>query len=576
MSLLPRWANRSTLRRHGMADGIAGVVVGFLVIPQSLGYALLAGLPPVYGLYAAILPTILYAWVGASNTQAVGPVAVTSVMTAQALYLVLPAHSSLATYAASAAALAGLVGLMLCAASVMRLGWLTQWLSRGVMAGFMTGAAGLIILNQAHHVLGAPLQHDQLLHLLTHLWQHPPQVHLATLMLGLLSIAVLWAVRRYATRGLIHLGVPTAVAGLVSKLTPLLWVVAMTVLSASVQFHALGVHVVGALPAGLPPLQWPSGLSVDQLLQLLPSAGLIALIAFISSASVAQTVARQRQEPFDANQELAGLGLANLGSALSQGFPVTGGFSRTAVNLEAGAQTPLAGVVCAAVMLIVLWQGTGWFYHLPLAVLAAGIVVAVFGLIDLQTFVLAWRVDRADAWAYLGTLTGVVLLGLQQGLIFGLLVCFAMLLRRSRRPHVAVLGQVGQTAHFRSVTRHNVHTWPSLLIVRIDDSLYFANIDSVTQYINHALQQQPHTQHVILVFSAVNYIDLAAQGMLESLNQQLLARHVRLHWTDIKGPVMDHLQQTACFTQLSGAVYLSTFAAVEALKPPAPLPEYHL
>ncbi len=576
MKYSPSWLQQDRLRQYWRDDLVAGIVVGILVIPQSLGYALLAGLPPVYGLYAAILPTLAYAWIGASNTQAVGPVAITSVMTAQALFLILPAHTALADYALFAALMAALVGIMLLLAGLLRLGWLTQFMSRGVVAGFISGAALLIAIGQLKHLLGIKLQGDTLIKMLQSGWQHLGETNLPTLWIGLSALLTLLAARRWLSSSLVRWGVPPRFASLLSRMTPVVVVMLTTALSAMLGLEQDGVRIIGSLPAGLPAFLLPALPDIQTLQQMLPAAGLIALIAFISSASVAQSFARKRKERFDANDELIGLGWANLAGSINQGFPVTGGFSRTAVNVEAGAQTPLAGVISALVMALVLWLFTDWFYALPLAVLGASIMAAIANLIDLDTVKQAWRFDRADAWAYLVTALGVMLLGLQMGLLAGLLLSFATLLWRSSQPHLAVVGQVGDSAHFRNVQRHTVRTWPTLLLLRIDESLYFGNTQSVLDRIESELNAQPRVRDLVLMMSAVNHIDLSAQQMLEELNGSLLARGIRLHLAELKGPVMDLLQGTPLLRTLSGQRYITTLDAVQQLAPAPPPPEYHL
>ncbi|MEC7119651.1 MAG: sulfate permease [Pseudomonadota bacterium] len=576
--LLPTWLQHYP-RQHLSDDLIAGVVVGILVIPQSLGYALLAGLPPVYGLYAAIIPVLVYAWIGASATQAIGPVAITSIMTAQALgSLATQAPElleNLALYASFAALLGLMTGLILVLAGWLRLGWLTQFMSRGVVSGFISGAALLIILSQLKHLFGIPLQGDRLPNLVSSFWQHATELHGLTALLGSMAIVLLLLNRRYLNPLLLRRGFSTTTAALLTKLVPVLVVIIATLCTAYWGLAGHGVAIVGDIPSGLPQLSLPALPSLSIGLQLLPAAGLIALIAFISSASVAQEFALKRHEIFDANRELSGLGYANVAGAFSQGFPVTGGFSRTAVNVEAGAQTPLAGVGSALVMLLVLLLLSSWFYHLPLAVLGAGIIVAVWSLIDVQTLKLAWQSDRMDAWVWLATAAGVVMLGLQVGLMLGLMLSFMGLLWQSSHPHLAVVGQIADTGHFRNIERYSTVTYPEILLLRIDESLYFGNCRAVAHRVEAICQQQPKTQHVVLILSAVNHIDLAAQQMLQTLNRQLQTRAIKLHLAEVKGPVYDALQRSPLLLHLSGQVFLTPLAAVQSLRAQQP-PEYYL
>ncbi|HMU87718.1 MAG TPA: SulP family inorganic anion transporter, partial [Agitococcus sp.] len=350
----------------------------------------------------------------------------------------------------------------------------------------------------------------------------------------------------------------------------------ITLASLWVWQQALPLTIVGNIPQGLPSFILPSVPNSEQWRGFISSALLIALIAFISSASVAKSVALQRQEQFDANKELLGLGYANVGAAFFQGFPITGGFSRTAVNLEAGAKTPLAGIISAVMIAIVLVWLSAWFYYLPVAVLAAGVIVAVSQLLDVQTVKMAWQHDKSEAYAYLATLMGVLLAGLQVGLLLGLFVSLAALIWRSHQPHVAVVGQVGTTEHFRNVQRHQVTTWPNLLLIRIDENLFFGNSESIANRIWLEINQQPKLSDVVLIFSAVNHIDLSSQLMLDNLQQQLAQRQINIHFAEIKGFVMDTLVNTPLLKNWQGKIFDTTEQAANSLKPQVPEPEYNL
>lgn len=572
--IIPIWLQAHTWRQSWHQDMLAGVVVGIVVIPQSLGYALLAGLPPVYGLYASIIPVLLYAYIGASNTQAVGPVAITSIMTAQALVPFAQANSS--AYIALAAFMALLVGVVLVLAALLKLGWIMQFISRGVMAAFITGAALLIITGQIKYILGVNVQGDTLPHLLYGFWQQQTLINNDALMIGSVATVLLWLNRLYSASLLQKLAFKAYWSHLLAKLVPVVVIVVASVLVYQLQLNTHGLKVVGHIPAGLPLLTLPQWPEWQQWQTLFSSALLIALIAFISSASVAKSVALQRLESFDANKELLGLGLANISAAFFKGFPITGGFSRTAVNLEAGAKTPLAGVFSAITMALVLSFASDWFYYLPLAVLGAGVIVAATNLLDVHTLKMAWHSDKTEAWAYLVTLCCVVLLGLQLGLLFGLFFSVGSLIWRSHQPHVAVVGQVGDTEHFRNVQRHQVTTWPNLLLLRIDENLFFGNSESIANRVWQEVNAQTHVKEVVLIFSAVNHIDLSSQWMLQSLERQLLQRGIKLHFAEIKGFVMDTLINTPLITQWHGKIFSTTQEAANALKPPTIEPEYNL
>lgn len=572
--LLPTWLQTPQWRHSLHQDMVAGLVVGIVVIPQSLGYALLAGLPPVYGLYAAIIPVLVYAFIGASNTQAVGPVAITSIMTAQALVPFAQVNSS--AYIALAAFMALLVGVILMLAALLKLGWIMQFISRGVMAAFITGAALLIITGQIKYILGLSVQGDTLPHLLYGFWQQQAFINRDALIIGSVATAVLWLNRRYTSNMLNKLGLSDYLAHLTTKLVPIMVVIAASLVVYQLQLSTYGLKVVGDIPAGLPALTLPQWPAWQQWQTLFSSALLIALIAFISSASVAKSVALQRQEGFDANKELLGLGLANISAAFFKGFPITGGFSRTAVNLEAGAKTPVAGVFSAITMALVLVFISDWFYYLPLAVLGAGVIVAATNLLDVHTLKMAWYSDKTEAWAYLVTLCCVVLLGLQLGLLLGLFFSVGSLIWRSHQPHLAVVGQVEDTEHFRNVQRHQVTTWPNLLLLRIDENLFFGNSESIANRVWFEVNAQPQVKEVVLIFSAVNHIDLSSQWMLQTLERQLHERGICLHFAEIKGFVMDTLIKTPLITQWRGKIFSTTQEAANTLKPPVCEPEYNL
>ncbi len=543
---LPTWL--SNYRRDQLpGDLTAGLIVTVMLIPQSLAYALLAGLPPQVGLYASILPIVAYALLGSSMTLAVGPVAVASLMTASALQpLAMPGSPE---YVALAVALALLSGLMLLAFGLLRLGFLAHLLSHPVISGFITGSALLIAIGQARHLLGVQAGGNNAIEQLWSLLQALPGVQPVTAAIGLGSVALLLLARRALGQRL---------AG---KLAPMAVVVAATVAVALWQLdQTAGVRVVGAVPAGLPTLglSWPGW---HNTLALALPALLISLVGFVESVSVAQSLALRRRERILPDKELLGLGAANLASALSGGYPVTGGFARSVVTFEAGARTPLAGVVSALLMAVVLAGFAGWFHHLPQAVLAATIVVAVLNLIDLKTLREAWHYDRADALALLATAGGVLLLGVEAGILAGVALSLAVLVWRAGRPHIAVIGRLPGTEHFRNVQRHRVETVPGLLAVRVDENLFFANMPVVEQRIESLLAATPGVRRLLLVCSGVNQIDTTAIGVLTELERRLAEQGVVLQLAEVKGPVMDRLRATPLGERLRERVFMSTHEA---------------
>ncbi|GAF52539.1 LOW QUALITY PROTEIN: sulfate permease [Psychrobacter sp. JCM 18900] len=544
--LIPAW-----LRQYQLSalptDLVAGIVVGVLVIPQSLGYAVLAGLPPVYGLYAAIVPVLVYAWLGSSNVQAVGPVAITAIMTASGL---LPyAEQGTEQYALMASLLALMVGALLWVAGRLKLGWIMQFISRGVSAGFVSGAAVLIFVSQLKYLTDIPVTGNSLIGYLS-TQRYASQLHPLTLAIGVTAFALLVA-NRYASEWIWQTWLSSSYAKWAERLFPLILLGIAIVLSMALHWSTHGVATIGRIPQGLPSFTLPHISDLQEALKLLPTAGLMALIVFVSSSSVASTYARFRGESFDANRELTGLGLANLSGGLFQSFSVAGGFSRTAINADSGAKTPLASLVTVLVMIAALIAFSNALAPLPYALLGATIMASIIGLIDIATLKSAWQRDRLDGASFLAAFVGVLIFGLNT-LVIGLMVSFASLIWQSSKPHVAVVGQLGGTGHFRNINRHDVVTFDNLLMLRIDESLFFGNSESVHRRILNAMQQYPDANEIILIMAAVNHIDLTAQEMLCTLNHELALQNKRLHFSFIKGPVMDIIGHTPLISELSG------------------------
>jgi SulP family sulfate permease len=531
-------------------DIAAGVIVALMLIPQGMAYAMVAGLPPVVGLYASILPPIAYAVFGSSMVQSVGPMAITSLMTGTALAALAPAGSPLSVVLAGQMALIAGVVLFLC--GIFRLGFLAGFLSRPVMSGFTTGAALLITGGQIEPLLGGPLV----------------AIHLPSAIIGVSSLLTLWVAKQYLASGLSALGMSPRVAETLARLAPVAVLVGATAVVGVLGLAPGGVKAVGEIPSGIPGIAL--SVSAEHWRALLVPGVLIAFMIFLSSQSAAQSLAHKRGERISTNRELLGLGAANLASALSGGLPVTGSISRSAVNYSAGANTPLASVISAAVVLILLVVPTAWVSLLPLPALAATIILAVLGMIDLTTLRDAWRYDRGDAGALLATVAGVLLLGVEEGVILGVVLSLATLIWRTSRPHIAVIGRIPGSEHFRNVERHDVETLPEVVMLRIDADLYFGNVDAVVDRLENLLKaramQGLATCHVVLVMSAVSLIDTTGLYALTEINRSLRAQGIKLHLTEVKGPVMDRLQQSELLgKELSGQVFLSTVQAFRSL-----------
>ncbi|NHZ33583.1 SulP family inorganic anion transporter [Massilia rubra] len=533
-------------RRASLAGDIsAGIVVALMMIPQGMAYALVAGLPPVAGIYASILPPILYAIFGSSMTQSVGPMAIISLMTAAALAPLAAPGSGLYIVLAAQLALASGAVLLLC--GLLRLGYVANFFSRPVMSGFTIGAAIVIAIGQVKVLAGGAL----------------PQVHMPSALLGGGAIVVLLLAKRYLAPLLRRAGLAANVADIGARLAPMLVVLGAMLLSSLVDLPALGVQSTGEVPSGLPGLNLAtSGAHWRALVQ---PALLIGFMIFLLGMSAAQTLALKRQEKLQSNMELVGLGVANIGSALTGGLPVTGSLSRSGVNFAAGANTPLASIITGVLLALALVAPTGWLALLPLPALAATIIVAVLGMLELDTLRTAWRYDRGDALALLATAGGVIALGIDYGVILGVLLSLGTLIWRASRPHIAVLGRIAGTEHFRNIERYPAGTVPDVLMLRIDANLFFGNVEAVNARIEDELALHPAARHLVLVMTAVSSIDTSALFGLGELNLALRRRGIGLHLAEVKGPVMDRLKTSELPGVLHGQIFLSAAMASDAL-----------
>ena len=557
------WGRRYD-RASAAQDILAALIVTLMLIPQSLAYAMLAGLPPAMGLYASILPLLAYALFGSSRTLAVGPVAVASLMTGAALGPLFAQGS--AEYVGAAMLLALLSGLILAGMAVLRLGFIANFLSHPVVSGFISASGLLIAIGQLKHILGLAVSGDSLLQLLPALVRNLPAVHVPTLLIGVISLAFLWWVRGRLQPLLIRIGLGARLAGNLAKAGPVLAIVFSIVAVSLLHLQQLGVKVVGVIPAGLPGLRLPT-LDAGLALQLLPAAVLISLVGFVESVSVGQTLAAKRRQRIEPDNELLGLGGANLAAAFSGGFPVTGGFARSVVNFDAGAQTPMAGVFTAAGIALSVLLLTPLLHNLPLAVLAATIIVAVLSLVDLKSIGRTWRFSREDGAAQLATLVGVLALGVEIGILLGVGLSLLLFLWRTSRPHMAIVGQLPGSEHFRNVARFAVVESPRVLSLRVDESLYFPNARFLETRIGELIASRAQVQHLVLMCSGVNLIDASALESLEAIVERLHAAGVQLHLSEVKGPVMDQLRRSDFLQRFGGQVFVSQYEALRTLDP---------
>ncbi len=552
-------------------DLLAAVIVTIMLIPQSLAYALLAGLPAEVGLYASILPLVAYAIFGTSRTLAVGPVAVVSLMTAAAVGQVAEAGSM--GYVAAAASLAFLSGLFLFLMGIFRLGFLANFLSHPVISGFITASGVLIAASQLKHILGISAHGHTLFELGVSFAAHLDQIHLPTVAVGAATLVFLFWVRMGLKPFLKALGVSAKIADILTKAGPILAVAVSIGAVMIFDLEAAGVAIVGDVPQGLPAFGLPN-LEPSVLSLLASSALLISVIGFVESVSVGQTLAAKRRQRIDPDQELVGLGASNIAASVSGGFPVTGGFARSVVNFDAGAQTPAAGVFTAVGIAIATLFLTPLLYNLPVAVLAATIIVAVLSLVDFGALVRARRYALSDFAAMLTTIVLTLVVGVEAGVMAGVMLSLALFLYQTSRPHSALVGLVAGSEHFRNIDRHDVITTPRVLTLRVDRALFFANARYLEDKVYGLIAEHPETEHFILMCPAVNEIDLSALESLEAINQRLADSGVQFHLSEVKGPVMDRLKRTHFLESLSGQVFLSQYDAIEALAPeilPKPL-----
>ena len=543
-------------------DMIAAVIVTIMLIPQSLAYALLAGLPPEAGLYASIAPIILYAIFGTSRALAVGPVAVVSLMTAAAIGNL--AETGTMGYALAALTLAALSGAILLAMGVFKLGFLANFLSHPVVAGFITASGIIIAASQLKHILGVNASGHNLWEIVTSLIAHLPETNQTTLIIGACATGFLFWVRKGLKPALRKLGLGARSADVITKAGPVFAVFATTAATWYLGLADKGVKIVGSVPQSLPPLTMPD-FSPTLMADLLVPAILISVIGFVESISVAQTLAAKRRQRINPDQELIGLGAANIGAAFTGGYPVTGGFARSVVNFDAGAQTPAAGAFTAVGLAIAAVALTPLVYFLPKATLAATIIVAVLSLVDFSILKTSWRYSKADFVAVSATVLLTLGFGVEIGVTSGVVLSIGLFLYRTSRPHIAEVGLVPDTQHFRNINRHKVVTDPSVLTIRIDESLYFANARFLEDFLLDRVVGDKKLKHVILMCSAINEIDLSALESLEAINHRLDEMGIVLHLSEVKGPVMDRLKCAHFLEELTGKVFLSQYEAITAL-----------
>ena len=537
---------------HFKADVVAALIVLAMLVPQGMAYAMLAGLPPVMGIYASILPMIIYAFTGSSTTLSIGPVAIISMMVFSALQPLFAVGST--AYIEAACLLAIMVGIISLILGLFRFGFLIQLISHPVIKSFIIASALLIALGQFKFLLDIPLQTNNIPEFIGSLVNNFHHISFLSVGVSLAAISILVFLPKWVRSDFLN------------KTIPLLLVLSSIIVVYAFNLDQHGLKTVGIIPTGLPSFHFPTW-NFDLVQKLLPSAFIIAMISFVESLAIAQATALQKRDDLNSNQELIALGLANIAAGINMGFAVSGSLSRTVVNSDAGAKTPMSGVMSSLLMIAVSLYFTSFFQNLPLTILAATIFVSIWKLVSFLPFFETWKYSKADGLAMWATFLGVTCIDISTGLVIGIILTFILLLWRISRPHIAVIGLVEGTQHFRNVSRYDVLTTETIASFRIDENLNFLNAHVLKGYIITELSHNPQIQHVVINCSSISNIDLSAVEMLEELNGELLQLGIQLHLSEVKSPVMDRLNSSRLINMLSGKIFLSHYQAIQTLSP---------
>ena len=537
---------------HFKADVVAALIVLAMLVPQGMAYAMLAGLPPVMGIYASILPMIIYAFTGSSTTLSIGPVAIISMMVFSALQPLFAVGST--AYIEAACLLAIMVGIISLILGLFRFGFLIQLISHPVIKSFIIASALLIALGQFKFLLDIPLQTNNIPEFIGSLVNNFHRISFLSVGVSLAAITILVFLPKWVRSDFLN------------KTIPLLLVLSSIIVVYAFNLDQHGLKTVGIIPTGLPSFHFPTW-NFDLVQKLLPSAFIIAMISFVESLAIAQATALQKRDDLNSNQELIALGLANIAAGINMGFAVSGSLSRTVVNSDAGAKTPMSGVMSSLLMIAVSLYFTSFFQNLPLTILAATIFVSIWKLVSFLPFFETWKYSKADGLAMWATFFGVTCIDISTGLVIGIILTFILLLWQISRPHIAVIGLVEGTQHFRNVSRYDVLTTETIASFRIDENLNFLNAHVLKGYIITELSHNPQIQHVVINCSSISNIDLSAVEMLEDLNRELLQLGIQLHLSEVKSPVMDQLNSSRLINMLSGKIFLSHYQAIQTLSP---------
>ncbi len=544
-------------------DAFAGIITAILLVPQGIAYAMLAGLPPQLGLYASIFPAIVYSILGTSRTMSVGPVSIAAIMIASALTA--PEISALGNPVESAIILAAESGIILLLMAILRMGGLVHFISHPVLTGFTSGASILIIFSQLPQLLGFAKPHCGLDVNCYHEILNTLNPVVAGL--GLLSLCILILFNKPIRYALEKAGASSALTIGVSKIAPLLAIIITTLLVIQYDFSNQNqVAIVGVIKGELPSVNLDFFGATEKWSLLWSYAGFIALIAYVESVAIAKVTANMRHQRINPNQELVAIGAANLATAITGGMSVAGGFSRTMVNFTAGARTQMAVLIAVILLSLAVVFASDGFEFIPKATLAAIILMAIFPLIKLKDILHTWRYDKSDGMAELMTLLGVLVFGIEEGLVLGIVLTIASYLRQTSQPHIAEVGRIANTEHYRNINRHEVETWSKLLLLRIDENITFSNADYINDFILERLTHRP-IKHIVLICTSVSHIDSTALEALESMSHTLSQQGMTLHFSEVKGPVMDKLEQSCFLEKIKpGQLFFRTIDGVDKLK----------
>ena len=530
-------------------DISAGLTVGVMLVPQGMAYSMLAGLPPIYGLYAATIPLIIYAIFGTSRQLAVGPVAMVALLISSGVGQLAALGST--EFVALAILLALLVGVIQFLMGIFRLGFMVNFLSHPVIAGFTSAAALIIGFSQLKHLLGINIPRGKVHEIIINVIQNIANINYPTLILGGISILILLSIKKMKRR------VPA----------PLI-VVVLGILSVYMfNLTTLGVKIIGEVPSGFPSFEIPN-INLNAINLLLPTALTIAFVSFMESIAVAKAIQKKHKDyEIDNNQELIGLGLANIAGAFFKSFPVTGGFSRTAVNDQAGAKSGLAAIISAMLVVLTLLFLTEYFYNLPSAILSAIIMVAVFGLIDIKEAKHLWKTDKKDFALFTTTAIGTLLLGIEEGILLGAILSLVVVIYNISYPHIAILGKAKNDNIYRNIARFSeVELVPNTLIVRLDARLYFANISFFKEFIWKQLKIYPNTKNFILDAKAINGLDSSAVHLLVDLIDELELQGIGFYLSNVKGIVRDVIYRSNLINKIGREnIFVNTGEAVDVI-----------